>query len=652
MPLCFAIADTESAGAYTRTVNALLNATVPLGFHLKPEHILQWHGDMHKGLEAARKNAAPGAVRVSDWAHVIGQTSQGPAGLPGLLIQKLGANADRSVLPWLLQWFRITRPFLKYISSFVWKRIFQQLQDWGHLDVCLVVQKQYFDKTVTASGEVLWDAHWRVGADRVMPGTASGSAPQESWHRHAANGQLGRHHGSVYELAADVEQKLVAAALRDVRRGDTELADWPGVGQFLDQSVLKSDPILNKFGRTSAKSLLALNMTRRFNDELGNTWILVPTSTLKRDYAHSARKTPVYRNREVFELIPDAERHYARICQALNEQTVAEALASLNLYDADAMRIKSWKNLSKALDDWRCVVFGPAVEECWEHHHVELLGAALRNKHMHSICFLCNVSAKWGPCEHQYAALMNEGIAELAEALARAKGRPRKSSANAGKGVPVEAATTMAPGPVVVALRAQAPGTSALMRHPTEQSRDSSQSSLSAEERELQEILRASGCGHHFRACKNRGVTVHMLKAFSFSDFYTCLGIDIRSAHAIMQALTSSAALETVAHSHTDGASASTDCVSFSSGSTARYAARPNEDTSQQYVLSQHGCVHRSLDGVHPVCKKPLLHATWIAEAEFRQMPSNYEFCTPVCFSRRGSFSWKGIPAHPGDPGG
>ena len=150
------------------------------------------------------------------------------------------------------------------------------------------MQKQYFDKTVTASGEVLWDAHWRVGADRVMPGTAAGSAPQESWHRHEAKEQLGRHYGSVYELAADVEQKVVAAALRDVRRGDTELADWPGVGQFLDHSVLKSDPTLSKFGRTSAQSLLALNITRRFNDELGNTWLLVPTSTLKREIMRTA----------------------------------------------------------------------------------------------------------------------------------------------------------------------------------------------------------------------------------------------------------------------------------------------------------------------------------------------------------------------------
>ena len=64
---------------------------------------------------------------------------------------------------------------------------------------------------------------------------------------------------------------------------------------------------------------------------------------------------------------------------------------------------------------------------------------------------------------------MNEGIAESAEAGVRPKGRPRKSPAHAKKSVPVEAATTMAPGPVVVALRAQAPGTSALMRHPTEQ---------------------------------------------------------------------------------------------------------------------------------------------------------------------------------------
>ena len=28
-------------------------------------------------------------------------------------------------------------------------------------------------------GEVHWDAPWRAGPDRIMPGTAAGSAPQE-----------------------------------------------------------------------------------------------------------------------------------------------------------------------------------------------------------------------------------------------------------------------------------------------------------------------------------------------------------------------------------------------------------------------------------------------------------------------------------------
>ena len=96
LPLAFAIADKEIESAYTCLSRAVLKAAHTLGHELLPSHILQWHGDQHLGIEAARQEVVPGAARLSDWAHVMGMTSKGPAGIPGILLAQTSPISGRS----------------------------------------------------------------------------------------------------------------------------------------------------------------------------------------------------------------------------------------------------------------------------------------------------------------------------------------------------------------------------------------------------------------------------------------------------------------------------------------------------------------------------------------------------------------------------
>ena len=184
LPCAFALADTESDHAYSHLVQTLFAVAQQLGHNVGPRSILQWHGDMHKGIEAARRRVAPDSVRLSDHAHVVGATSAAPAGLPGLAEKKLGPNADPKWLQLVLQWARITRHMTRHCFSVIWKCIFEYVGEAGHQSACTALQEQYFFPHTTAAGATMWDAHWRAAPDRIMPGTSAGSAPQESWHMH------------------------------------------------------------------------------------------------------------------------------------------------------------------------------------------------------------------------------------------------------------------------------------------------------------------------------------------------------------------------------------------------------------------------------------------------------------------------------------
>lgn len=95
IPLGFALANKENENAYTHFGSTLFKVAQALGHDLRPGHILQWHGDMHLGIEAARKNLAPESTRLADWAHVTGATSQGPSGLCRLPLQRAGPSCPK-----------------------------------------------------------------------------------------------------------------------------------------------------------------------------------------------------------------------------------------------------------------------------------------------------------------------------------------------------------------------------------------------------------------------------------------------------------------------------------------------------------------------------------------------------------------------------
>ena len=167
LPLCFALANSEDNTAYAHTVaTIMLKVAGRCGLELDERN-------MHRGIEKARQAIAPGSARLSDWAHVTGATSEGPSGLVGLLQKHLTHDKADELLPWLLQWCRISKPFTSMLFHVAWTSIFQRLDAEGQSAAKRALQQQYFTKQQAPanSRESIWDAPWRSGPDRIMPGT-------------------------------------------------------------------------------------------------------------------------------------------------------------------------------------------------------------------------------------------------------------------------------------------------------------------------------------------------------------------------------------------------------------------------------------------------------------------------------------------------
>ena len=626
LPLAFALADAESEHSYSHLTEVMFAVAQHLGNEVGPGDILQWHGDMHKGIEAARQSVAPSSTRLADLAHVLGVTSEGPAGLPGLAEKKLGQGADSSLLPLILQWCRLTRYMTKFCFSVLWKCLFKHLALAGHEEVCTSLQEHYFHSTGAAGDSPMWDAPWRAAPDRIMLGTSAGSAPQEAWHRADLKNAVTTRSQTPYGLAAQLQDKVIPTAFeRLVAFGDGRIADWPSVGKFIDPCVMKSDTVLNRLGRTCAESLADLGCTRRYEQD-GNILLMIPTSTLKKDFAKSTASVNVWKDRTIVELEDGAEALFYAMFTAEAEVHVREALEALGVYSPVTKQVTNWKLAARLFDDWRFVALGPLVSQHWEQHRVSLPADVQRNKHMHTLCFLCDVAAKWGPCEHQYAAMMNEGLDsafQLPEP--RKKGRPPKTAVQAHR--TSEPGARLSPGPRVqvgqacaAASASSAPsssqpcGVSAISAQPSD---------MSETDKELQLMLKRSGRGHLFRALQKQHVTVEMLRELTYSDFQVCLGINLADAHSIKQACSVQvSAIHPLAESKSP-MQAPLQC------------GVPRSPGAEVWVVSHQGCVHRRAAASSTgelACGRVLKHGT---ELQTGDATTGFSFCSPVCFSCR-----------------
>ena len=201
----------------------------------------------------------------------------------------------------------------------------------------------------------MWDAPWRAAPDRIMPGTSAGSAPQEAWHKHVVKAMVTTHNQTPFGLAAQLQDKVLPAAFKRLSAfGEGCLPDWPSVGTFLDQCVLKSDAVMGKVGRACAHTLMDLGLTRRHVQD-GNTWLMIPTSTWKKDFEKSTKKVSVWKKRNVAELAAGSEQSFYKLCTAVTETQACEALSALGVYCATKQTISEWKLAARLFDDWRCV---------------------------------------------------------------------------------------------------------------------------------------------------------------------------------------------------------------------------------------------------------------------------------------------------------
>ena len=106
VPLGFAIASAESEESYGPLLEAVMRVSERISPNFSLSSVLRLHGDLRKGLKKARRSGLPGAKRLSDWAHVVGATAQGPGGLPGLIMKHIQVEGVRRFLS---RWLYLSR---------------------------------------------------------------------------------------------------------------------------------------------------------------------------------------------------------------------------------------------------------------------------------------------------------------------------------------------------------------------------------------------------------------------------------------------------------------------------------------------------------------------------------------------------------------
>ena len=539
LPLAFAIADQEHEHAYGDLAAAVQNTARRLGHKVESDHILQWHGDMHKGIEAARKRVAPSSRRLADWAHVTGATSQGPAGLHGLLVKHLSPGAQSAAVPFVLQWSRLSKTMPKYLFHVVWTGIFAELVRQGESSAVKALQRQYFFEDAAD----VWDAPWRSGADCIMPGTDAGSAPQESWHNAVVSKAFEHEFQKTpYSVAQTLANKVVSPLLSQLQAMSEKketLQDWPRVGSFIDPHTMKNETALAKEGRTCAQELLRWGLHSRTVDTDGTVYMLFPTSKAKVDWQHSKGKKKCYKPRTPVSLAENAVQLFKKLMLATSVKEVEGALTALGLFDESTHSFTCWRKAAKTFDDWRLVVHGPATKRWWKVHHIDVPPVDTTNKHYACLCLQCPIAATWGPCEHAYACLEHEGhINATALPKAKAKGRPPKLSRAAVTEVrPGLTDPAIVPGPDLLASASAASSSSALPP-----ARDVP--FLLPQDAGVKRVLRAAGLGHHAAAFARHGATLEDLASFGWSDFYNIFNLTVQESRRVQEALKAAATSE------------------------------------------------------------------------------------------------------------
>ena len=211
--LGYCIAHRENGEGYIHLVEAIIEGSGSVGFPIRREHIRQWHSDMHKGILKARQ-CATHARPMLDWAHVTGATTGGRTGIFNVL-KRLKDNVYHAFLH---DWIYASRSFDRFLFHVVWSSAFDILRSNGEMAMADAIQGFYIvkadraDMYVDPEGEAqLWDGEWRIAHDVVQPGSASGTAAQESWQGNDLQRSIGHMRLVTPRLLIVLESRVVRA---------------------------------------------------------------------------------------------------------------------------------------------------------------------------------------------------------------------------------------------------------------------------------------------------------------------------------------------------------------------------------------------------------------------------------------------------------
>ena len=425
----FAIAHKESEQSYSSVVSAIYKVAEEVGAPATLDAVRQWHADMHLGIRKARERMAAGAVAVDDWAHVVGTTApHGMGGIRKLLAERLqGVDvAEKSRrLKFIMSWVYASRTLPARLFHVVWQSLLKVMHnEWGCHEAAAATADHYLCEEGDERGR-FFTARWRACYDRLQPGSACGSAPQESWHKHVLKRVTDGHSIRTPDALAEDLQTIVRSRLQFLRTENPVLHDWPGSDASVDLTCLSDDAALGVKGRTCAQTLLAQSPWQTWLDSEGTSWFFFPRSLLKKDDAASAPKVPKYVHRAVEPLPPDTVRLMAEAFSARDEAHLRSALQSLGVTKTErgAAEICDWPRAKEIFGRWTLVAVGPHAERYWKSVPGERATNA-GNIHSRGLCS-CHEAALHGPCEHLYAALLHLQQPQLSSKVCMA---PRKKA--------------------------------------------------------------------------------------------------------------------------------------------------------------------------------------------------------------------------------
>ena len=167
--------------------------------------IRQYHADLHEGERLAVEALFPRALRVADYPHFTGRTTQRKCADGSLGPPRSGVFAfctkhfqNKKLVHNMRAWIATARVAPTQLALHTLSAlIFITLRASGEATGTIKELQQLYYKTLSASeararfgmqswcggDDVVWTADWWAGYENIQPGSACGTTPQEAWHR-------------------------------------------------------------------------------------------------------------------------------------------------------------------------------------------------------------------------------------------------------------------------------------------------------------------------------------------------------------------------------------------------------------------------------------------------------------------------------------